>query len=669
LRLYDDGVEADTATLTDDMKTGSRDLIIGKASWDTTYYFVGTIKEVRVSNSVRSSAWIKATSESLADELLSFGEEESWCKFPNDWQHRQKITIDHTKIDSDLSDFPIKVILNNTNFDFSKAQADGADIRFTSEDGETLLKHEREVHNDTLYHDGIDDLTTFTEGLSTFGLDDIATVEFDIKAEKDFSGAHGFWSIEIDRDNRLVFASFTNGFVGVWHEYSDTGTGGNVASYLTDYSSTHSIRIEIDNTAKTFDIYVDGTKRVDATSFSHVLSTNSPTKIEFGRYVNDTPHSCYGKCDISNFVIKDSVGDILWSTRSAVYHVKVPSVSSSSNTDIYMYYGNSGASDGADAENVWDSDYELVMHMDDSLEDSTSNGNAGSNGGSTLGLGSDGYYRSFDGSNDYISLPSGLEAIMQGDADFTLESYLKQKSTTHAQWIFSFRRTTNVHLYDTGTDYSPNHNLVFCVNDDPDCADTAPTYETPFHVASVFETASNSDLFINGVKEDTKVHSISSISAKNDGDQFIGKPSWKYSDYLDGSVYETRISSIARSSAWIKATSESLADGLLSFGSEEELTITATLSNTPVSKISDETGKDSCEVKFQCDKDFDEWEARATTSAQTPGQGVGLLVGSGDAGYSADTDVTFYVDDEELTSGDVLYTITIFVKKDGSWYE
>ncbi|MDY6953364.1 MAG: DUF2341 domain-containing protein, partial [Thermodesulfobacteriota bacterium] len=59
----------------------------------------------------------------------------------------QEITIDSTKIDEDLTDFPVLVKLSSANFDFSKANPDGHDIRFTADDGLTLLEYEREGHD------------------------------------------------------------------------------------------------------------------------------------------------------------------------------------------------------------------------------------------------------------------------------------------------------------------------------------------------------------------------------------------------------------------------------------------------------------------------------------------------------------------------------------------
>jgi len=62
---------------------------------------------------------------------------------------RRELTFDHTLVDGDLSDFPVLVKLTTSDFDFSKTTISGFDIRFTSDDGTTLLKYERERHDST----------------------------------------------------------------------------------------------------------------------------------------------------------------------------------------------------------------------------------------------------------------------------------------------------------------------------------------------------------------------------------------------------------------------------------------------------------------------------------------------------------------------------------------
>ena len=71
---------------------------------------------------------------------------------------------------------------------------------------------------------------------------------------------------------------------------------------------------------------------------------------------------------------------VQWVATSGVveYHVKVPTVSHSSDTVFYMNYGNTGIStDQSDKTNTWNAGFQLVDHMGDgttlSTDDSTSN--------------------------------------------------------------------------------------------------------------------------------------------------------------------------------------------------------------------------------------------------------------------------------------------------------
>jgi len=56
------------------------------------------------------------------------------------WLYRKPIHITNT-LTSPLNEYQVKVELNNTNFDFAKANPDGSDIRFTLDDGVTLIPY------------------------------------------------------------------------------------------------------------------------------------------------------------------------------------------------------------------------------------------------------------------------------------------------------------------------------------------------------------------------------------------------------------------------------------------------------------------------------------------------------------------------------------------------
>lgn len=77
LILYRQGVSNGTpTTLSADMKLGSSGLYIGVQGWVVGGLAKGIIDEVRISNTVRSASWMKATYKTLYDTLLTHGEPE-----------------------------------------------------------------------------------------------------------------------------------------------------------------------------------------------------------------------------------------------------------------------------------------------------------------------------------------------------------------------------------------------------------------------------------------------------------------------------------------------------------------------------------------------------------------------------------------------------------------
>lgn len=65
------------------------------------------------------------------------------------WAYRKAITIDHTKVAGDLTDFPILINLASDSDLAAHAQDDGDDIRFVNSDNTLKLDHEIEYFNGT----------------------------------------------------------------------------------------------------------------------------------------------------------------------------------------------------------------------------------------------------------------------------------------------------------------------------------------------------------------------------------------------------------------------------------------------------------------------------------------------------------------------------------------
>ena len=55
------------------------------------------------------------------------------------WMYKRQITIDNTANTNDLTDYPVKIVLDGNDFNFADANAYGKDIRFTKEDGASII--------------------------------------------------------------------------------------------------------------------------------------------------------------------------------------------------------------------------------------------------------------------------------------------------------------------------------------------------------------------------------------------------------------------------------------------------------------------------------------------------------------------------------------------------
>jgi hypothetical protein len=89
-------------------------------------------------------------------------------------------------------------------------------------------------------------------------------------------------------------------------------------------------------------------------------------------------------------------------TGQLVAWMNVPSLSSTVDTTLYLYYGNSGCGNQQNKYGTWDSNYLMVHHMNatGNIFDSTVNGHNATNFGTTADTGMIGGCRYFDNTND-----------------------------------------------------------------------------------------------------------------------------------------------------------------------------------------------------------------------------------------------------------------------------
>ena len=348
------------------------------------------------------------------------------------WSYRRELTVDHTLIDADLTDFPVLVKLNSASFDFTKAQNDGEDVRFTSSDGTTLLKYEIE--------------------------------RWDHMAEQ----------------------------AGLW--------------------------------------------------------------------------------------------------------VKLPSVSSASDTDFYLYYGNSTVSDAQDPANVWDGSFMMVQHLEETSgahNDSTSNKNNSTivnvtTQGSAAGKigGADEFVRA---SSNYVTIGDSQSINL---TTYTLELWFNADDASVATQSLLGRGedwTNDKAQYVIEIDDAQNPDRVQLWYEEADDADhyfpstTSISSGTWYYVAASRDQSTGRVIvYLQGNSERDVVDATTPWSGptpleigcrRNDG----GTPVRQ--DYFDGIIDEVRISNTPRTAAWIKASYHSEDDSLLAYGGEETFTSTPTYLN------------------------------------------------------------------------------------------
>ncbi|MBL8029796.1 MAG: DUF2341 domain-containing protein [Candidatus Doudnabacteria bacterium] len=203
---------------------------------------------------------------------------------------------------------------------------------------------------------------------------------------------------------------------------------------------------------RTITIPAQSTNSADLSSFPVLISTtlNSLKTTSNGGSVTNA--NGYDIVFYSNSSLSSKLDYQVESYNSATGElnawVRVPVVSRSAPTLIYMAYGNSGiASSQESVTSVWDSNYKAVLHMADStsntdIQDSTSNGNLAANVANTNGKSIAGIIKnalSYDGSTDYSSFGSSNTLNFAANEPFTFSAWFKTTNSYGA--IISFRNS------------------------------------------------------------------------------------------------------------------------------------------------------------------------------------------------------------------------------------
>jgi len=269
--------------------------------------------------------------------------------------------------------------------------------------------------------------------------------------------------------------------------------------------------------------------------------------------------------------------------REAYIWVKVPQIDASSSTDsIYMYYGNPGAVDAQDPENVWDSNYVMVQHLEESPNDdsaghldSTANEHNGTpknfqdgGGGTTNSTGEIDGADSFAGDDDYIDC--GHHSDFDITTNITVEVYLKYTDKTG--WQSPVNKG-----YDSTYAFKGSNGLAWrlqlVTNGDKQVNFGALNNETWYYLVGTYD-GQTMKVYKNGTPGNTASYS-DAIQTSNRhvmiGAQDRNGSGSPYSNqFFNGTIDEVRISNTTRSADWIAAQYKSMNDTFITFDHEQE---------------------------------------------------------------------------------------------------
>ncbi|MBL0716803.1 MAG: hypothetical protein JJV89_02030 [Desulfosarcina sp.] len=328
-------------------------------------------------------------------------------------------------------------------------------------------------------------------------------------------------------------------------------------------------------------VYLSASSGIDSDDVSCVFDelTSDANRFKIAVTTSDGTTQCY--CEIE---LWDDANEKAW------VHIKLPSVSSSTDTDFYLYYDSSHADNttyigdadgGTVAQNVWDSNFGLVHHMNQdpsggsaAIKDSTSNNNDSTSVGTMLtgdlvsskfGKGID-----FDSSDDVLTNSTPHPG---GDTEITFEMLMKPASFpsgTDREVLMIFEedldpgKTTIVKFNFYGSQ------VRFAIKIDTTVIRVTQVAALStgnwYYICGKWKSGEIVSLSVNGTETNTAGTYSGVIADCINGLQIGG---WQYpSRYADVNIDEVRFSTCRRSDAWANITHKGLTDALLTFGQE-----------------------------------------------------------------------------------------------------
>jgi len=269
--------------------------------------------------------------------------------------------------------------------------------------------------------------------------------------------------------------------------------------------------------------------------------------------------------------------------------VKIPTLSGSSNTTIYILYGNSSVTTDQSTTSVWSNDYRGVYHFNQSMDNSVSTSYNGTDYNTSNVSSIVGNAREFNASGDSISIPSD---VIPSTGDFTVSCWFNFQGTTSSSGhtlfdIYGDGSGANAKYFYGGFTNSAMR-WFYEDNDDSDAQITANITVTAntwyFYTGTGGWNQNAHELFLDGASRGTDNENMTTGLFSPRTNLLLGDRNVNYVNYdrFTGYIDEFRVSSVKRSDDWITTEYNNINDpnSFTTFGSEETLISTTIASGT-----------------------------------------------------------------------------------------
>lgn len=304
---------------------------------------------------------------------------------------------------------------------------------------------------------------------------------------------------------------------------------------------------EVDDDLTDFPVYVD-LSDFDSSFFANVNADGGDIRITESDGLTEVPRE----------IVSISTGG-----ETGELYFKATTLSSTTNSTFYVYYGNSGESDypiddPLGAENVWDDDFLAVYHMEDEdAVDSTSFDRDATAVGTlttTTGILGTAVSITDSGGDDYINLNSNLSEL-NGGSEVTISTWVNVNEDGADDVLFATQSGTPILIWDNISGTTNNDTYTFSVGgtgtgNRVDAAPTGISAGGTWQLVTSAMQAGNRYIYVDGVLRNTRTGAETTIPT-NTGGSNIGR--WQTAFDFGGLVDEFRISQIERSADWIAA--------------------------------------------------------------------------------------------------------------------